>query len=399
MKSTLVALLAGGALSSIVMTLASQWAALRIMRRARSEDGPTPPITILKPLKGVDDGLRENLLSFAYQTYPTYEILLGAEDPEDPALVVAREVMAYRPDAPFSIVLCPRRTGMNPKVSILEALAARARHDHVLISDSNVRVGPGYLGAMAAELADPRVGLVTSMIVGTGERSLGAALENLHLNSFVVRSTLSAKVFLGHACVIGKSMLLRLGDLAAIGGFASVRNVLAEDYLLGKAFQQAGFRVAMSTEPVRTVNASWRLDRFLSRHVRWTQMRRRVHFGSYLIEPLFNPVPLLLLLSLVAGGALGWAALLGVALKMALDAVLWSRMRGEGMSFRCACLVPFKDLLAAWTWVVGGVRRTVDWRGNRMRIGEGTRLEPIEAQEPASEPAEVTAMVDERWAA
>ncbi|HVK65296.1 MAG TPA: glycosyltransferase [Polyangium sp.] len=399
MKSTLVALLAGGALSSIVMTVASQGAALRILRRASEKERPTPPITILKPLKGVDDGLRENLLSFASQDYPMYEVLLGAEDAEDPALVVAREVMACCPRAPFLIIHCPRRTGLNPKVSILEALAARARHEHILISDSNVRVGPGYLGAMAAELADPRVGLVTSVLVGAGERTFGAALENLHLNSFIVRSTLSAKVFLGHACVIGKSMLLRRGDLDAVGGFASVRDVLAEDYLLGKAFQEAGFRVALSTEPVRTVNERWRLDRFVSRHVRWTQMRRRVHVGSYLIEPLFNPVPLLLLLSLVAGGVLGGAALLGVALKMALDAALWSRMRGARMSWWCACLVPFKDVLATWTWVVGGVRRTVDWRGHRMRIGEGTRLEPMEVDAKVNAPAEVAPRVDQRWAA
>ncbi|TKD03309.1 ceramide glucosyltransferase [Polyangium fumosum] len=399
MKSTLVALLAGGALSSIVMTVASQGAALRILRRAPAKERPTPPITILKPLKGVDDGLRENLLSFASQDYPTYEVLLGAEDADDPALVVAREVMARCPRAPFSIVHCPRRTGLNPKVSILEALAARARHEHVLISDSNVRVGPGYLGAMAAELADPRVGLVTSVIVGAGERTVGAALENLHLNSFIVRSTLAAKVFLGHACVIGKSMLLRRGDLAAVGGFASVRDVLAEDYLLGKAFQEAGFRVALSTEPVRTVNERWRLDRFVSRHVRWTQMRRRVHVGSYLVEPLFNPVPLLLLLSLVAGGALGGAALFGVALKIALDAALWSRLRGARMSWPCVSLVPFKDVLATFTWVVGGVRRTVDWRGHRMRIGEGTRLEAIDVAATVDEPAEVAPRVDQRWAA
>jgi ceramide glucosyltransferase len=397
MLSTLVALLAAGAVASMAMIVASQWAALRVLGRARPKGGPTPPISILKPLKGLDDGLRENLLSFAAQEYPTYEILLGVADADDPALAVACEVMARRPRAPFAIILCPARTGQNPKVSILEALSARARHGHLLISDSNVRVEPGYLRAMAAELADPRVGLVTSVIVGTTERSLGATLENLHLNSFIVRSTLAATVFLGHACVIGKSMLMRSRDLAAVGGWASVRNVLAEDYLLGRAFDRAGLRVAVSVEPVRTVNERWRVERFVSRHVRWTQMRRRLHLGSYVIEPLLNPIPALLLLALVAGGALGWAALLGVFLKVSLDAALWRRLRGERMPWHCALLVPAKDLMAAWTWAVGGVRRTVEWRGHRMRIGEGTQLEPIEAAAPTR--PEVPAAVDERLAA
>jgi ceramide glucosyltransferase len=386
MTSTQVALLAVGAGSSMALTLASQWAALSVLGRKKRAGGPTPPITVLKPLKGVDDGLRDNLLSFLDQDYPEYEVLFGAEDADDPALSVAREVLASRPGARGSVVVCPKRTGMNPKVSILEALSARAQNGLVLVSDSNVRVGPGYLRAMAAELADPRVGLVTSIIVGTAERSLGAALENMHLNSFIVRSTLGARQLLGHACVIGKSMLLRLADLQAVGGWASVRDVLAEDYLLGQAFQRAGFEVALSVEPVRTVNERWRVDRFVSRHVRWTQMRRRMHVGSYAIEPLLNPVPLLLLLALLgAGGVWGWAALFGVALKVALDAMLWARLRGERMPWHCALLVPAKDVMATWTWALGGLRRTVEWRGNRMRIGAGTRLLPVGQRAQAPE--------------
>src|SRR5207245_1962108 len=165
--------------------------------------------------------------------------------------------------------------------SIHRALAAlfdRARYDAVLISDSNVRVGPAYLREMAAEMADPAVGLVTNIVVGEGA-GLGALLERLHLNSFVVAATSLARVAAGRACVIGKSMLLRRSDLERLGGLYEVRNLLAEDFAIGRMYEVAGFRVALSPYLVRCVNDGWTVERFLSRHVRWAQMRRRTRQG------------------------------------------------------------------------------------------------------------------------
>src|SRR5467141_3240672 len=156
----------------------------------------SPLITVLKPVKGDEPGLYENLASLARQDYPAYEILIGADDARDPALATAREVQEDFPQVPIGIHVGARQLGLNPKVNLLSALFDRARHDAVLISDSNVRVGPEYLREMAAEMADPAVGLVTNMVVGDGA-GVGALLETLHLNSFVVAATSLARVAAG----------------------------------------------------------------------------------------------------------------------------------------------------------------------------------------------------------
>src|SRR3989442_4593131 len=140
---------------------------------------------------------------------------------------------------------------------------------------------------MAAEMADPAVGLVTNIVVGEGA-GLGAMLERLHLNSFVVAATSLARVAAGRACVIGKSMLLRRSDLERLGGLYEVRNLPAEDFAIGRMYEVAGFRVALSPYLVRCVNDGWTVERFLNRHLRWAQMRRRIAPGAYLGELLLN---------------------------------------------------------------------------------------------------------------
>lgn len=380
---------------SLFVTLAAHAAVFVALKPRKRSEAPLPPVSILKPVKGDEPGLYENLASLARQDYPAFEMLIGAEDPADPALKTARQVQEDFPHVRISVGAGARRLGHNPKVNLLAALADHALHDTVLISDSNVRAGPGYLRETAAELADPAVGLVTNVVVGQGEGA-AALLENLHLSSFVAGATMLARVAGGRACVIGKSMLLRLSDLRRLGGFHAVRNVLAEDYIIGRTYELAGFRVALSPYLVTAMNDGWTMERFMNRHVRWAQMRRRISLPYFLGELALNPVLWIVLAGLELWASrpeldLRWLALgaAGIAVKCAADAVLFRRLSGRLPRFVEVLAMPVKDLAVAGVWLTGALRRRVTWRGRQLVIGSGTELssQPPRAEVLAREAA------------
>lgn len=349
----------------------------RHLRQPALLPGATPPISILKPLCGLDDGLEANLASFAALAYPAYEVVLGLRNARDPAWPVAREA-ARRWPGRFRVVLQRGEPGLNPKVNQLVTLARAAHHDILVVSDSNVRVDPGYLAEIAALLEDERFGLVTHPIVGVGEARLGSLMDHLHLAGSVAPGVVAAKRLAGRDIVVGKSMGLRRKDLEAMGGFEAVKDVLAEDYVMGLMIAGVlGKRVAVGRRPIQNVSERRTLSEFTARYRRWSVLQRQaVGPVVYLAQALLNPVLLASLGAAVARTAPALAGLTATCvLKAALDGAAARALRPGGFRARQLALVPAKDLVfgAAWAW--GLFRRDVAWRGARLVVQRGTRIE------------------------
>jgi ceramide glucosyltransferase len=378
MTTALDMILIALAMSSLSATFVLHWAVHKKRRSAAARSGFQPAISVLKPLCGMDEGLYENLVSFAEQQYPEFELVLGVRDPRDPALAtVARLHRAY-PDLQVRVVVHRENDPVaNPKVISLVHMTRAARYDYLLVSDSNMRAQPDYLTAIVAEMADDRVGLVSSLLVGVGEDSLGAQCENLHLNTFVAGGVCLADVT-EKPCVLGKSMLLRRHELTAMGGFEALRDVLAEDYVLGQRYHAAGYRVVLSCQGVATYNRQLPLRRFVARHLRWAQLRRSCAIGPFFSELLLYASPWLMA-PLLASERSGLCALCSLALllQIASDALLAKTISGRWPSLRALSLIPLKDSVLLAVWTVALLRRNVDWRGHSLRIGPGSRLMPV----------------------
>jgi ceramide glucosyltransferase len=348
--------------------------------RLLSSPPPPPPpevpaITILKPLKGVDEGLEDNLRSFFRQDYPAFEILLGSPDPDDPALGIARRVAAEFPTVEARIVVGEGKVCPNPKMNMLESLSRRARHPVLLISDSNVEADPGYLRDLAAHLLRPGVGLVSSPFRGTRGAGLGGALESLQLNTFVMGGVSAAHLLLDIPCVVGKSMLFRREDLEAIGGFAFLGEHLAEDQVCGEEMKARGRGVVVSGRLIDNVLGRRSVKQFLDRHLRWCRIRRRISLAGYAGEFFVNPVALAL--AAVAIVPTPATAAIAGSIYLAACGIAISAERRIGIRrplIHYPALELLRGILTAAVWFVPFFSSTVSWRGDRLKVGRRTRL-------------------------
>ena len=336
-----------------------------------------PPISILKPMKGLDDNLFDNLDSFCRQDNPCYEVIFALQDYNDPAFKIAAKIRDRHPGKDISIVVEKCDVGLNPKVNNMIPAYRTAKYEHILISDSNVMVGPEYLRALSMKMTDERVGLVSSLIRGVQSRTLGSALENLHLNSFVAGSVCFLDRFLKMPCVIGKSMLMRKKDLELIGGLRSVKDFLAEDYIIGKRMHDSGRKVVLSNYLINNVNEYWDLKKFLNRHTRWGKLRWKIGGMKYLSELISNAVfmsvmPLILLGLSTFTAAL---AMIVAAVKISGDFYIGKKL-GTGTHPLLYLLVPVKDLIIGCIWFVPLISSSVVWRNNRYIIGDSSLLSP-----------------------
>lgn len=367
-----------GALLLFGVGLLATWRHTRRTPKRASEG--LPPVSMVKPLKGLEDELEANLESFFAQDYPApFEIVIATSDPDDEALVVARAVAARHPEIPVRFVRSDETFGLNPKVANLVAAVEAARYDLVHQSDGNVRVPSDYLRKIVGEYVAADASVLTSVVVGVGERSWGAAMENIQLSGFIAPAMCLALEAANITCVCGKSMLLRKSELdRELGGLASVRDVLCEDFVLGERYKALGKVVLLSPTPVHNVNVSCGPDRFFARHSRWLKMRITLHLPGFVADLGSNPVALAALATLASGFDATVASVSGliVVAKATADHTAIRLVR-QPIPLRYAWLATVKDLALFPLWVNAIFSRTVVWRGRRLRFGKNTQLVPI----------------------
>jgi ceramide glucosyltransferase len=353
-----------------VWIVAGLAAVLGLTRRRLTLVGQPPPVTVLKPLCGKDPGLEDNLESFFRQDHPDFELVFGVTDADDAALEVARKLVRAYPAVRARIVVHAGQGALNPKVNNLLGMLPHARHDLVLVSDSNVLAPAHYVREAALVYEREHPGLVTNLFVGVGERSLGAALENVQLSGFVAAGV-GLPTALGDAVLVGKSMLFSRQNLERLGGMRRFSDVLAEDFVMAQAFVHGGGRIVVAPTVLANVTGAMSVGAVVARELRWAMMRCRSHTLAHLLEPVTSPLALLPAAWLLLGPwAVAWAA----GLLILRDVGGWLALRGPRRVYLPLALSPLRELVALVVWFAAPLKRHVAWRGKRFRMGAGTLL-------------------------
>lgn len=336
----------------------------------------TPPVSILKPLRGSDPEQYENFASFCRLDYPTYELLFGALEPADPGLETARRLQSDFPGRDIRIVAGHDNFGLNRKVCNLEGLHAGARYKMVVLCDSDMRVEPNYLRRVVAPFADPKVGLVTCLYRGHRARNLPSILEALGIGADFAPSVLLTNRLWGMGFALGSTIAIRSEALESIGGFRPLANEIADDYLLGSRTKAAGWGVALSDYVVDDVLGREPFGEMWTRRLRWAKTVRAMQPAGWAGSFVTHGTALaILFLAASRFAPLGWAALAATLIVRGLTATLIARRctHDENLPRRLA-LLPVSDLVSFGLWAASFFGRHVVWRGERFRLERGGRL-------------------------
>jgi ceramide glucosyltransferase len=333
--------------------------------------GPQAPVTVLKPLCGAEPGLYEHLRSFCRQDYAQYQIVFGVHDPADPALAQVQRLVSEFPSLAIDVVINPQQHGSNHKISNLIGMLGCARHDVLVIADSDVFVGPDYLSTVTAPLRDAHVGLVTCLYQDVPTARPWSRLGAMYINEWYMPAVLLAWLFGHQSYVSGQTLCLRRATLEAIGGLPVIVNHLADDHRLGVLVQARGLKIVLSRYMVNAEHhePDWRA--LLGHELRWMRTIKVLRPRSFRWIFLSFSLPLAILgLILVAAGltlTLGawvffWSALTA---RLALHFV--HRLR-ERRPWSDLWLLPARDLLLCWVWYRSFFSSHVRWRDSDFEV-------------------------------
>jgi ceramide glucosyltransferase len=348
----------------------------RLSSAAVANAHDAPPVTILKPLCGTEHELYECLRSFCDQSYPRFQIVFGVSDGNDPAIDVVTRLQREFPQIDLRLAVDRRQHGSSRKVSNLMNMMPLASHDYLVMSDSDVRVGRDYLSRVVTPLLDPAVGIVTCPYRGNPREGLWSTLGSLFINDWFIPSVRVAAMSGSRAFAFGVTIAIRRQALARIGGFAAIANQLADDYRLGELTRRLGLRTVLSDVVVDTCVDERGFGDLVRHELRWLRTIRAVRPIGYMLSVITFGVPVAILGSLLAGGALPALALSGVT--AAARVLLHFRTRGGTPAHAAGLLVlPLRDVLSLGLWVWGFATRSVHWREDRYSVSRDGSAHPV----------------------
>lgn len=392
MLTALLVLAVFGLITSTVFAGMVLWAVPGYLRERRAAfaildhpPGFTPPLSLLKPLHGAEPGLEAHLTTFFEQDYPRYEILFCTRTADDAGLAIARRVAARYPQIPAKFLFTGEPPYINAKVRSMELMEAEAAYDILVISDSDVRVSPDYLRAVALPFADPRVGAITCPYRGVAapqngsKPGLWARLEAVGMSVEMTSGVLAARMMEGMQFTLGPTMAFRRETIRRMGGFRVTADYCADDFILGNETFKLGQKVVLSHHAIDHMVINTSLVQSLKHQVRWMKSTRfsrpRGHFGT----ALTFSVPF---------GLLGFAAAtalhhigLGIGLlvwalvsRLALSIAVGNWVVGDRSWFGLLVLYPVRDLMGFCFWAASYFSSRILWRGRVFQLLPGGKM-------------------------
>jgi ceramide glucosyltransferase len=374
--------LVAASMAYCLLVLVAAWSFRLYAREYRRLPEFAPPVSILKPVKGFDDGMYDAFRSHCLQEYAgEYELIFGAGSEDDPAVAAVRRLTAEFPERRIRLIICPERLGTNGKVSNLIQMSAHSQHEYLLINDSDIRVSPYYLERVMRQFAAPAkkpAGMVTALYRGRSAAwTLGSVLEALGIATDFQAGVLTARVVEGGIHFgLGSTLAVRRDALAASGGLEALVDQLADDYEMGARIAVAGYSIRLTTEVVETSVPAYSFTSFLSHQLRWARTVRDSRRWGYL-GLLFTHLLPLAVANVVASGASFvsiWLLGLSFFLRLGVAMQVGAGVLGDRQVLRDLWLLPLRDAVgfAVWVWSFAG--NTIVWRGERFVLKCG-RLE------------------------
>jgi ceramide glucosyltransferase len=367
----------------LIYYLLAIFAALAFSRGAKAQAPPTPtstfepPVSILKPLHGVDFASYENYASFCTQDYPEYEILFAVNDESDPAIAVITRLIADYPQRHITLVIGAEYFGANQKVNNLARLTREAKHEILALSDGDVRVGPNYLRNVVSPLRDANVGAITSFYRGIAQSNFFAELEAVGAASDFFAGVLMAAWTEGVKFTLGASVATTKTWVRKIGGFESIAVFLADDYEIGRRVTKSGGRVVLSHETVSTMYPTQTLRDFWQHQLRWARTVRLCRPASYAALLFTQGLPWAIAAALIAPtrGIAASYLLAYLGLRLAVACFVGVSVVGDEVLRRRLWLVPLWDALHFVVWAASFASNHVVW-GNVEYVIDRGRMKP-----------------------